>query len=254
MTALTNVRTALRERYHRAAMLDAEGQMRECVEYLQHPEILVAEFADSYLTASEYDRRDQEFWAPPEDLPRRRVSDDVCDQLVRASQIRVLDDPEHCFRYVAREIFPLRAELGGHREGDRRAAGLDYVGLISATQSVPILGVVHVPADRTLFLSLMRALTCLAEVATESQVARANRFLFRGVLPPEPTFDLHLLAADAPDTDDQPPISQLSRDLAHVFTLGLRDEWQFPNLLRNIYCLRMTLKKFDGSVRVDWRS
>ncbi|MBW2282049.1 MAG: hypothetical protein JRG76_04090 [Deltaproteobacteria bacterium] len=254
MSALTNVRTALRERYQRAALLDAAGQMRECVEYLQHPEILVAEFSDSYLTASEYDRRDQEFWAPPEDLPRRRVSDDVCDQLVRASQVRVLDDPEHCFRYVAREIFPLRAELGGHAEGDRRAAGLDYVGLIAADPCVPVLGVVHVPADRTVFLSLMRLLTCLAEVATEAQVDRANRFLFRGVLPPEPTFDLHVLTESPPDLDAQPPISHLTHDLANVFVTLLRDEWQFPNMLRNIYCLRMSLKDFDGGMQVDWKS
>ncbi len=254
MSALTNVQTILRERYQRAAMLDADGQLQECIDYLQHPEILVAEFADSYLTASEYDQRDQRFWAPPEDLPRRRLSDDVCDQLVRASQIRVLDDPEHCFRYVASEIFPLRATLGGHREGDRRAAGLDYVGLISQRDPVPVLGVVHVPADRTLFLSLMRALTCLAEVATEPQVARANRFLFRGVLPAPPVFDLHLLAEDPAEVEAQPPVSHLTRELAHVFNVRLRDEWQFPNLLRHIYCLRMRLKDFDGSLRVDWRS
>ena len=77
--ALHNVKTALRDRYQRAAKLDEAGQTNECVEYLQNPEILVAEFADSYLTASEYDRSDQEFWSPPEDLPpAARVEIEQC--------------------------------------------------------------------------------------------------------------------------------------------------------------------------------
>jgi hypothetical protein len=251
--ALHNVKTALRDRYHRAAKLDEAGQTNECVEYLQNPEILVAEFADSYLTASEYDRSDQEFWAPPENLQRNRMSDEVCDQLMRASQLRVLDDPEYAFRYVAREIVPLRAALGGHLEGDRRAAGIDYVGLIAADPPVPVLGVIQVPADRTPFLSLMRVLTCLAEVSTASQVARANRFLFKGVLPAAPIFDLQILLVDE-GGGDEPAITQLTHDLAEVFQLRLRDEWQFPNLVRRISYLRHDRKGFDGSLEVCWHA
>ena len=251
---LRNVKTALRDRYQRAAKLDEARQTNECIEYLQNPEILVAEFADSYLTASEYDRRDEEFWTAPDDRPRCRVSDEVCDQLMRASQLRVLDDCEYRFRYVGRQIFPLRLELDEPLEGDRRAAGIDYVGLVPSDPPVPVLGVVQVPADRTPFLSLLRVLTCLAEVATEAQVARANRFLFQGVLPAAPTFDLQILAIDEGTLDDEPePIAQLTRDLAEAFKLRLREEWQCPNLLRHIYSLRFDRKGFDGGLRADWR-
>lgn len=253
--ALHNVKTALRDRYQRAAKLDEDGQTNECIEYLQNPEILVAEFSDSYLTAGEYDRSDEEFWTPPEDLPRRRVSDEVCDELMRASQLRVLDEPEVGVRYVAREIFPLRADLGGHLEGDRRAAGIDYVGLIPAEPPVPVLGVIQVPADRTPFLSLMRVLTCLAEVATPAQVARANRFLFKGVLPVAPSFDLQILVVDEGSAEDElPAIAQLTRDLAEAFSLRLREEWQFPDLVRHVYYLRFARKGFDGSLGVHWRT
>jgi hypothetical protein len=251
--ALHNVRTALRERYHRAVMLDEHGHLNECVEYLQNPEILVAEFADSYLTASEYDRSDQEFWSPADDLPRRRISDEVCDALMRASQVRVLDDPEYTFRYVAREIFPLRADLDGHKEGDRRAAGIDYVGLVPWDPPAPVLGVIQVPADRTPFLSLMRLLTCLAEVATEAQIARANRFLFKGVVPVVPSFELQILSVDCGSLEEEAPIVQLTRDLAEAFVTRLRDEWQFPDLVRQIHYLRYDPKGFDGSLGVDWR-
>ncbi len=251
--ALRNVKTALRDRYLRAAKLDEASQLEECIEYLQNPEILVAEFADSYLTASEYDCRDEEFWAAPDDLSRRRLSDEVCDQLMRASRLRVLDECEYEFRYVGREIFPLRAELEGHLEGDARAAGIDYVGLIPSDPPVPVLGVIQVPADRTPFLSLMRLLTCLAEVATEAQIARANRFLFQAVLPPTPTFDLQILVVDDGALDYDPaPIAHLTRDLAEAFKVRLREEWQFPNLLRRIYCVRFKRKGFDGSLHADW--
>ncbi len=249
-----SVNTALRERYQRAAKLDEARQTNECIEYLENPEILVAEFADSYLTASEYDRREEEFWTAPDDLPSRRVSDEVCDQLMRASQLHVLDDCEYRFRYVGRGVFPLRAELDGHRDGDPRAAGIDYVGLVPGDPPVPVLGVVQVPADRTPFLSLMRVLTCLAEVATEAQVARANRFLFQGVLPASPSFDLQILVVDEGTLDDEPaPIEQLTRDLAEVFKLRLSEEWQFPNLLRQIRSLRFDRAGFDGGLGADWR-
>ena len=248
-----NVRTALRERYQRSATLDIEGQTRECVEYIEHPDILVAEFADSYLTASEYDRSSEEFWTPPDDLPRRRISDDVTDQLMRASQVRLLEKPERAFRYVAREIFPLRAELGGHTEGDRRSAGLDYVGLQSEDCAVPILGVIEVPEDRPPFLCLMRLLTCLAEVSTEAQLKRANRFLFKGALGDAPSFDLHVIAADQGEPEEYLRVAQLTHDLSEVFHARLREEWQFPNLLRHIYYLDFDSKAFDGSLGVLWR-
>ena len=44
-------RTSLRKRFELARTRDTQGQMRECVSYLENPEILVAEFCDSFLTA-----------------------------------------------------------------------------------------------------------------------------------------------------------------------------------------------------------
>src|SRR5882672_9591427 len=40
--------TILRQRFERARALSLEAQMRECVDYLQNPEVLIQEFVDAY--------------------------------------------------------------------------------------------------------------------------------------------------------------------------------------------------------------
>jgi hypothetical protein len=255
--ASQRVQTALRERYERACRLDLDAQTRECIEYLEHPEILVAEFSDSFLTADVFDGR-QEAFARVEELPvlRRRRSDLAVRRLMEVGAVSV-SERDYRFRYVAREIVPLWTQQDTLDPLERRSVGLDYVGITEEEEPVPVLGVVNPPNSPAPYLALLRLLTCLAEVATDAQIERANRFLFKGELVERPAFDLHvlLMLPEANDKLPQPqaPLVMLTRDLAHVFVQRLREEWQLPDLLRHVLCLTMDRARFTGDLSCAWR-
>ncbi len=258
MANARGIKTGLRKRYERSAGLDDQGRLRECVEYLENPQILVAEFADSYLTAEAFDYREEAFHSegqPP--APLRRWTDKVVQHFIEAPEVTVVDDVPHVFQYMAREIIPLWTTTVSEplEPGQQpHRGGLDYVGVIRGEDKVPVLGVVKPLEDPTPYLSFLRLLCCLAEVATESQMERANRFLFKGEIDARPSFDLHILLADWEPAGRPDPLIQLTRDLAHNFHVLLREEWQFPNLIRHIFCLTVKSRSFDGMLRTEWRA
>lgn len=250
-------KTALRKRLEHTRMLDVDRQLHECVEYLENPQILVAEFADSYLTAEAFDNRQEDFCAHGQtQIPKRRWVDQIVQHLIDREEVEVpLADP-YRFRYLAREIVPLWSSAGTPHGGpDRRVtgAGIDYVGLIEEEEGArPVLGVIKPQEDPTPYLSLLRLLTCLAEVSTEPQMERAGRFLFKGRLPDRFTFDLHMLLVDWQPPDPPHPLVQLTRDLAQQFNVLLKDEWQFPTLVKNIVCAGIPARDFDGRFLLEW--
>lgn len=251
-------RTSLRKRFELARTYDPDMQLRECVEYLENPEILVAEFCDSFLTAEAFDNRSEDFCAygQPE-IPKRRWVDKVVQRLIDREHIRV-PEPACTFRYVAREIVPLwNSRVSPDDGADRRitGGGLDYVGLIEDDPDavLPVLGVIKPKQDASPYLCFLRLITCLAEVSTGCQIERANRFLFKNTLSSRPTFDLHMLIVDAAPDERPHPLLSLTRDLAHQFSAGLREEWQFPNLLRSVVCAGMrSSDAFDGNLEAIW--
>ncbi len=251
-------RTSLRRRFEHSRTLDPDMQMRECVEYLENPEILVAEFADSFLTAEAFDNRQEDFCSYGQtQIPKRRWVDRVIQQVIDHEHIQVLLKPPYQFRYVAREIVPLwNSSLSPDDGADRRLGdgGLDYVGAIEEQpdQPQPVLGVVKPDADPTPDLSFLRLITCLAEVSTSCQMERVSRFLFKNQLPARPTFDLHVALVDWDLEETHHPLAQLTRDLAHQFSTRLREEWQFPNLVRSLSLLALDTDSFDGTLRVLW--
>jgi len=171
--------------------------------------------------------------------------------------VSVPDRDNYGFRYVAREIVPLWTQHDTLDPLERRSVGLDYVGITEEEEPVPVLGVVDPPNSPAPYLALLRLLTCLAEVATDAQIERANRFLFKGELTARPPFDLHVLVMlpEASDTLPRPqaPLVQLTRDLAQVFAQRLREEWQLPDLLRHVLCLTMDRNRFAGQLSCSWR-
>jgi len=251
--------TSLRTRYERACAKDLAAQTRECIEYLQNPEILMAEFSDSFLMAQTMDTREQDFRCAELPIPtRRRRTDHAVRRLVAAPALSVPGPTPYRFKYVARDIVPLWTAPQDESEDvmeSRRFKGLDYVAITQEPFPVPVLGVVVPPDTPAPYLSLLRVLTCLAEVSTEAQMERANRFLFRGILSCPTAFDIHLLRV-CPDTPCEPTaLGQLTRDLAEVFHLRVQEEWQVPDVLRHALCLEMPSPKkdFDGKLRLLWQ-
>lgn len=247
-------KSSLRKRLEHAVTLHVDAQSEECMDYLAHPDILVAEFCDSFLAAQEYDHREESFWAEGQkEIPRRRWVDHIVQRLIEQQTTRVPVEPAYAFRYMARQIIPLWSEHARRAENpsDRRSSGgLDYIGIVEEEEPRAVLGVVKPQDDDGPYLSFLRLITCLSEVATEAQMERANRFLFKGAIPGRPSIDLHIITVDPPETQHQ--LVGLTHDLAHQFGVLLREEWQFPNLIRSTALLALDTDAFDGTLRVVW--
>ena len=245
--------TALRARYERAVRLSLERQTQECIEYLQNPEILVAEFSDSFLMAEAFDHREEDFQSTDEVSLRSQAALDVqVGRMMEAPSLKAIGSSAYLFRFVARDIVPLWKRVSAPGSA---ASGLDYVGLTREPQPTPILGVID-RSEGGCFVSFLRVLACLAEVATDAQIERANSFLFKGAVPERMPFDLHVLVSEALESDPAVALAQFTRDLAHVFTEQLREDWSLPPLIHRILCMRIPEgdQAFDGTLREDWRA
>jgi hypothetical protein len=245
--------TALRARYERAVRLSLERQTQECIEYLQNPEILVAEFSDSFLMAEAFDHREEAFQSADEaGVPPPQTECDVDVQRVMdAPSLKAIGSSQYLFRFVARDIVPLWKRAAAPSGAE---AGLDYVGLTREAQPTPILGVID-RSEGACFLSFLRLLACLAEVATDAQVERANSFLFKGAVPERMPFDLHVLVSEGLESDASVALAQLTHDLAHIFTEQLREDWSLPPLIHRILCMRIPsgADPFTGALREAWK-
>ena len=250
-------RTALRKRLDYTRTLDVDVQLRECVEYLENPEILVMEFEDSFQTAELFDAREESFWAQGQtDVPKRRWVDHVVQRLIDSGDIAVPLSPPYTFQYMARQIVPLWSS-GGFECDDaterRKGVGcIDYVGVTKEEEPRPVMGVIEPEDDLAPYVSFLRCITCLSEVCSEAQMARANRFLFKGAISGRPPIDLHIVAVDRDPAGADHELVQLTRDLAHRFTVLLREAEQFSNLLRNITLLSLLSDGFDSTLHPVW--
>ncbi|MCP4007208.1 MAG: hypothetical protein GY725_23745 [bacterium] len=225
--------TSLRRRYERSSGLNLRQQMGECVDYLQNPEVLVAEFVDSYCAVEAYCADDEMVFRPADPAT--------------SPEMTVLDRPPYTFRCLAWEFSPLAPP-----KGSENRPGLDYAGLITGPHPAPVLGAVQSVLDPTPYLVLLRMLSCVAELAPVERLKMADTQLFKGALGEAPAFDLHLvLSACQPDREHL-ALGELTRDLADVFFERIADEWQFPDVLRHAIGLRRSGPNPDAPLHVDW--
>ena len=243
MTAQTA--TALRRRYERTLGLNVALQMSEVIDYLGHPEVLIAEFVDAFCLIDS--SISAELWVckPPDP----GVSDELTlEHFYADRRIRVLGEDPFEFVCVAGEIAPA---LPGRDAAKEPAAGLDYAGVVDGA-GTPVLGAIQSERDRTGYQLLIRLLTCLAEVAPEAQWSRLNHNYFQGALAPQQKFDLHLVVWDSGGS--LLPLYQLTRDLCDVFMRRIAEEAFFRPVLGSIVCLRMDpTADFDGELSFAWR-
>lgn len=237
----TFVATGMRRRYERAQGLDVAGQIREVVDYLENPEVLLAEFVDAYCAI--------EGCADPDELILEDVSTSAQGDPLRGvfapGQEIELDGMEIATVRCISGAVPLLAE-----PGDSLRRGLDYLALVAGDEPIPVLGVVERLPGTTHYTLLLRALCCLAEIAPGPHLERVNERLFKRALIAGSRFDLHLVMQSTPQGDAEHTLAQLTHDLAEGFRQALVDEWQFPNLLRGICSLR--LERASKRTLVEW--
>ena len=108
-------------------------------------------------------------------------------------------------------------------------------------------------ADETSPYALfLRLITCLSEMAPEALLRAADETLFKGGLGPEPKLDLQMLLREAESDPGQATLRQLTHDLAEAFYGGISEEWQFPDVLRNIVCLLPAPVDSDELLILEW--
>ena len=98
----------------------------------------------------------------------------------------------------------------------------------------------------------LRPITCLSEIAPEALIRAADETLFKGGLGPEPKLDLQMLLREPDDDPAQATLRQLTHDLAETFYAGISEEWQFPDVLRNVVCLVPAPAGYDEQLIVEW--
>jgi hypothetical protein len=243
---VSELNTPFRDRYERSLTLPVQAQIEECADYLQHPEVLIAEFLESYY------------------LVERKLDPDQADALQEASTAELLLEPYfdslelrvasgskvETIRCVAGAFAPLAGEL--HPALERR--GVDYIGVRDGSQRV-VLGVSDAEGETSAFCLLLRALNCLAELATPFQMVRLRRHVLRDRVDPEGVFDLQVGIARGARSDLDTSLLVLTRDLAEVFKTRISAESQFEGQIGRIECLELDPENATGSaLRLRWRA
>ena len=237
MSARSGPQTALRQRYELIRGHPVERQLRECVDYLENPEVFVAEFVDSYQSMERFAQSGRR-------MPRGSSSELVgaakaIEFLAGEERILVPERGTYSFRLVSPEQDP-----------PKHPPLIDYTALTLADPPSPILGGVAAPPGRSPYLTLLRLLIGLSEVSPPRCLAASATDLF-GVATHD-AFDLHLVVQRSEHEECIEPLQQLTWDLADVFRARVADEWQFPNPLHQISCLELDIEDFGGSLALAW--
>ncbi len=241
--------TPFRKRYEDARALSAEAQLRECADYLQHPEVLITEFLESYYL-----------------VEREADPDEACDALENSASELVLESFFDSLQlHISTETGKLERMLcaggafaplpgGAHPALERR--GLDYVGLRGGSPRL-VLGVAATPEENSPYPLLLRALVCFSEIAPPFQLARLREQVIRNRIELDGTFDLQIAVAQhgPGGAPEEVSLQQLTRDLAEVVRDRLDEDDQFAGTLGAIECLHFPLASPEPleTLQLLWR-
>lgn len=225
---LYELETAFRKRYDHIRSLGLEEQVRECVDYLQNPEILISEFVESYYQVEgklDPEREDQALEASLTELVLEPYFDSLELHVRGRGGLETI-------RCAGGAFAPLPGELHPALEQQ----GLDYVGIRKGTSRV-VLGVTDTSGESSIFSLLLRGLNCLAEVSPPFQMTRLRRHVLKDRVTPEATFDLQLGIYQHQHTSTEVTLLSLTRDLAEIFKSRIEPEQQFTGTVGRIECL-----------------
>ncbi len=245
----------LRENLARIRALDLDAQLAECIEQLQHPELIGMELGASHTQIAELLKADHVDAAGLAGfLGRTSEPADRTGPFYEGRDIFVVGD-RSSFTTLASHVEPLMLPATSADEG--AIEGLDYLAITCTAEERPVLGAVQSRTDASPYALLVRLLACLTELAHPPLLELLDAQCFHRMLGEGPGFDLQLNLFDA-WTEDEPlpartPLSQLARDLAEVSKARIQDCPPLAATLRDIVCLNMNPKRFDARVRFDWR-
>jgi len=240
--------TPFRDHYERSRTLDCERQIQECADYLQHPEVLITEFLESYYLI---ERRSDP--AIQRALDEEDGLELVLEPFHDSFQIDVVDDDglRERIECASGAFDPVPT---AHHPALRRR-GLDYVGARAGSSRI-VLGVTAADDEATIYLLFLRALNCLAEVAPPFQLARLQRLVMHERIRPDAAFDLQVGLPEPPAPGPPASLWQLTRDLAEAIKSHILQHPQFSATLGSIESLYLDSVN-DGVravCRLGWRA
>lgn len=246
---LTTLVTPFREHYEHCRALDVARQLHECADHLQHPDVLVMEFFESYHLIERSLSTDGEL-RPPAQEGDELVLEPFYDSLelqVRGGE----GEATESLVCVSGSMSPVPD--ANHPALSRR--GLDYLGLRTREPPHVVLGVTQASKDETPYVMLLRALNCFAELSPPLRVLQLGREFFRGPIHQDVKFALHIGINELQPTDDWMALIQLTRDLAELFVREIAGHPQFSGTLGCIECLELEPASADGALAMEriWR-
>ena len=241
--------TPFRDHFEHSQTLDREKQIRECADYLQHPDVLVHEFLESYYLIERVTDPSQQ-----DELDGKEVDEFVLERFHESLELEIGAAGEQPERIVCAggAFDPVPSEV----HPALRQSGLDYIGIRDGSSRI-VLGVTENSQGESAYLLLLRALNCFAEISPPFQLNRLRKLVIRDRVESDATFDLQMVlpgggfAAEAEDAT----LRQLARDLADAFKSRILQEPQFAGTLGWIESLRPASDEQGPNIRLyrDWR-
>ena len=222
--------TPFRLHYEHCRALEPAGQVQECTDHLQHPEVLLMEFFESY-------HQIERNWSPEQDL-RPPESDElilepfhgITRDLDRGRGLRTgkaglsvrIDEPDS--RRAAPGDLAPRPRLRRPASRSPASPGAGRGPVLEGGDALP---------------APPRSLNCLAELSPPLRVAQLGQELLRGHLSEDVRFDLHLGVTEPQSTAEWKALVELTRDMAELFVRQVAEYPQFEGTLGRIGCLEI---------------
>jgi hypothetical protein len=244
------LRTPLRASYERVRVLDAEAQLRECVDLLQNPDVLANDLAEAYV-------RLDSCCEPPDPRPAVQETagqeDEIgLERFAAGMGITVTGDEPAQLRCLAGGFDPLAGASGA-----AACPGLDYVAMQHGAE--PVLGAVASVDEASPYAVLLRLLCCFTEMATPAMLRHWDQQLFKGALGAEPRFHLQLVLWRLGEKTLRGigpayfALHELTRDLAELASEACIESPPLGSYLASISCLRIDPEDFEGPLAFEWR-
>lgn len=246
--------TPFRTHLEQCQQLGTRAQLVECADYIQHVDVLMMEFLESfYLVERLWDpettaRAD----APAEELilePFYESLEFVLSESATDSSSQCAPDEREPIVCVCGALSPLPSEQ--HPALTRH--GLDFVGLRGGNPKHIVLGAVQTCETESAFVLLLRALNGLAELSPPLRMAQLGSDILRGGIPEDADFSLCLGVIERPDEIDARALVELSRDLAECFVAGTSEVAQISGLLSGVSLFELDPASLaSGRVETIW--
>jgi hypothetical protein len=244
MTALI---TPFRKHYEHSRSLDVAGQVEECADYVQHPEVLITEFLESYyLVERKLDPENQEA------LDGMEYEELVLEPFDDSVLLDVEEEEGHVERIeCAGGAFDPLPEA---QHPALRRRGLDYIGMREGSSRI-VLGVTQAGEAETAYLLLLRALNCLSEIAPPFQLARLRRVVLHDLIGADATFDLQIGMPPPRESTAETMLWHLTWDMAEAIKRQILEHQQFDDTLGAIECLFVNSEAGSSqpAMRLAWR-